>query len=1060
MHLRHSFITLTILVGLALPASTPRFIQYPTVQGDKVVFTWDGDLWSTTLKGGPAQRLTSHPGNELAARISPDGKWIAFSGSYDGGLQVYLMPFEGGTPRRLTWRGNCTVQGWTPDGQRILYRSAIEATGRPVDRLYTVDLEGHEPEALPLQKGMQGAFGADGRLAFSSRGREEYYWKRYKGGAAQDLWLADLKSQKFEPLTDYPGRNASPMWAGNQVLFISDRAKNGITNLFQVDPGTKAVQQLTDFPDFDVQWPSTDGRTVVFAQAGYLTAMDVASHRTTRLAVQLATDDWKRRPRNLNPNPWLLSQNLATNGKTLTLEARGEVFLVSLDGKSRPVNLTGTPGARERLPVLSPDGSRVAYVSDQEGNYDLYVKPVESGAAVRIPTGVKGLFSRLIWSPDGKKLLFGDQTFALYVVDVEGRKTAKVAASNVLQNDQFTWEQADYVWAPDSTWIAFSFQEETRNGRVWLLNTATGQKVPVTNGFYASLNPCFDADGSRLYFLSHSNFHTVLDPSQDNHIQDAPVEVMSVALKAKEEAGPFRIDLEGLTERVTVLPLKAGNHFHLKAGKGVVAVSSLENWDEPAMEEVFRPKGEDKWTLRLFDVAKGQETVLAGTVSDWHFSPEGTSLLVRKGTSLHAGPLAAVMATKALPPRVDLSGLNMTVDPREEWAQIFQDTWRFYRDFFYDKGMHGQDWQAIGDKFRAWLPDCPNRADLNWLLSQMVGELCVGHTYVGGGDFAPAQSTATNAAFTGLLGADFEADHGLYRFQKVFGPTPYAPGLRAPLAGLAREGEYLLAINGEPLRAPGPIHARLQVTRGQKVKLTLSAKPTMEGARTVEVEPVASEGTLRYEAWVARNIAEVDRLSGGQLGYIHLTAMGEQNIGQFDKYWRAFRFKKGIVIDVRGNGGGWTEFFMIDKLERQLAGFNTLRDMAPFRYPGTASDGRFIFLSNEQNGSDGECFLAHAKARNLGTIVGTRSWGGLVGILNTQPTLDGGTIDQPNNAFFGREGKWWIENEGAIPDLLVENGPDPRDGDRQLRVGVETLLNQLRTRPTPPFPSQPAYPRR
>jgi tricorn protease len=408
--------------------------------------------------------------------------------------------------------------------------------------------------------------------------------------------------------------------------------------------------------------------------------------------------------------------------------------------------------------------------------------------------------------------------------------------------------------------------------------------------------------------------------------------------------------------------------------------------------------------------------------------------------------------------------MTMTVDPRAEWKQVFEDTWRWYRDFFYDANMHGQDWNAIGAKFRALLPELNSRQELNDLLSQMVGELCVSHTYVGGGDLGPGRPLPS-PVYSGYLGADFVAENGVYKFVKVYGPTAYARDLKAPLADPAprvREGEYLLAIDGKPLRAPEAVQSRLQVIKGQKVTLTVNSKPSMEGARTLVVEPLARDWELRYHRWIAGNIAAVDKASNGQLGYMHITAMGDQNIGQFDKYWRAFRYKKGIVIDVRGNGGGWIEYFLIDKLERKQVGFNVLKGMAPFRYPNTASDGRFVFLTNEQNGSDGEGFLMHARAQNLGTIVGVPSWGGLVGIINTQFTVDGGTVEQSNNGFYGEDGKWWVENHGVEPDLLVENDPASliQGRDRQLEVGIETLIKQLKDKPTPTFPPVPAYPKR
>ncbi len=1070
-------IAAVLLAACALMAQgrAPRFVSSPDVLGDRVVFTWEDDLWLGSLKGGPARRVTTHPGLETGAHFSPDGQWIAFNAQYEGATQVYVIPAEGGTPRRLTWTGFAVVQGWTPDSQKVLFKTIPDHDFRPIERLFTVDLEGHEPEAVAIPRGVQGTLSSDGqRLAYSTKGVVEYYWKRYKGGRHQDLWVADLKAQRCEKLTDYMGRNGAPIRASGKVIFESDRGNGGITNLYAVDPATKAVEPLTALKDFDVQQPSTDGRTVVFVQGGYLQSLDLATKTVRRVEVRTSSDGWKAAPRPVNPKDWIQSMSLV--GNTAVFEARGEVFLLPTDNAKSATNLTKTPGVRERMPRLSPDGKRVAYFSDASGDYDLYVQPVDGvdTVAERVPTGLKSTLYHLEWSPDGTKLLFGDKSFALYVMDVASKKLTKIDESHELKNDQFSWEVSDYAWAPDSQWLAYAFVEPSRNSRIFLYNLATKQKIALTDGFYDCLNPRFDLDGSTLYFLSYSNFHTRLDPSQDNHIQSTPVQVMAVKLKAGEDKAPassstapsLRIDVAGLSERISPLPVKAGNLFHLKAGKGLVGWDEVDGWDDNVVEELYAPRGAEKWKLHLYDAAakKDKEAVLMDSISDWTFDAEGRRLLIRKGPNFHTGEATAVFTSKTLPEKLDLERLTMTVDPRAEWKQIFEDTWRWYRDFFYDKDMNGNDWQAIGAKFRAWLPELNSRQELNWLLSQMVGELNVSHTYVGGGDLGPGRPLP-NPVFTGLLGADFAAEKGVYRFAKVYGPTAYAQDLKAPLADPApkvKEGEYLLAIDGKPLRAPEAIAARLQVIKGQKVTLTVNSKPSIEGARVVEVEPIANDWNLRYERWVAGNIAAVDKASNGQLGYMHLTAMGDQNIGQFDKYWRAFRYKKGIVIDVRGNGGGWTEFFMIDKLERKQVGFNVLRGMGPFRYPGTASDGRYVFLSNEQNGSDGEAFLAHVKARHLGTIVGVPSWGGLVGIINTQFTLDGGRVEQSNNGFYGREGQWWVENHGADPDITVENDPASllQGRDRQLQVGIETLLKQLKENPTPAFPAVPASPKR
>jgi len=1058
----HLPLALTLAATLAA-GEPPRFVQFPDIHGDQVVFTYEGDLWLGSTGGGAARRLTTRPGTAFSARFSPDGKWIAFSGQYDGGTSVYLMPAAGGEPRRLTWRGSGVVQGWSPDGGQVLFRASVGEDCRPIPQVFGVDLQGHEPRALPLGRAAQAAFSPDGtRVLYNPKGNEEYYWKRYQGGQHPELWLADLKAGGHRRITTFAGKGAYPMWtAQGEALFLSDQGPGGISNLQALDLATGAARPLTAYRDYDVQWPASDGRQVVFVQGGYLQVLDLATGAARRLELTAASDGWRRAPHLAAGKDYLQGVSLAAGGRTLVLEARGDAFLLPID-KDRPaLNLTRTPGVRERFPALSPDGKRVAYLSDASGEYDLYMRPAEGGPETRLATGLATTLYHLCWSPDGTKLLFGDKSFALYVMDVASGQLAKIDECHDLKNDEFTWEVADYSWAPDSTWVAYSYPGPNRNNRVYLYNLKTRQKLAMTDGFFDCLNPVFDLDGTTLYYLSYSNFEVRLDPGEGNAIESAPVQVMAVKLRAEEGGKPASgIDTEGLAERTSALPVKPGNHFHLKAGKGIVGWSTVEGWDDQVVEEVFQPRGEAKWAMHLFEPATKKETVLPDLVSEWGFSPDGASVYVRKGHAVHAGPLQAMLAAKALPEAVDLDRLTLTVAPREEWKQIFEDTWRWYRDFFYDAGMHGHAWKAEHDQLSAWLPALTSRADLNWLLSQMVGNLCVSHTYIGGGDFGPGLA-AHPVRTAALLGADLAADStGRYRFARIYGPTPYAPALTSPLAGKVREGDYLLAVDGQPLQAPTAAYELLQVVKGQKLALTVNAKPVLAGARVVEVEPLASEHELRYQAWIARNIATVEKLSGGQLGYMHLTAMAGPNIGEFDKYWRAFRYRKGIVVDVRGNGGGWTEYFMITKLENRQVGFNVLRGMGPFRYPNTASDRRYAFLANEQTGSDGEAFLAHVKAIGLGPIVGVPTWGGLVGIVNAQTTIDGGVVNQSNNAFYGKEGQWWVENRGALPDLEVINDPESQLAgvDKQLQVAVETLLKSLKDNPTPTFPPVPAYP--
>ncbi|HEX6974779.1 MAG TPA: S41 family peptidase [Vicinamibacterales bacterium] len=1064
-------------VTLAVPglAGTPgRFMQYPDISGNTIVFSWERDLWSVPATGGVATRLTTHPGTENAPKLSPDGKQIVFQGQYDGGAAIYLMPLSGGTPKRVTFMGTGTQPiGWTPDGRRIVFRSSHENTFRPITKLYTVTPGGSLPEQMPMERGILCSYSPDGtKLVYNRRGNEEYYWKRYKGGQYTDIWLYDFTANSFTALTDYVGKNAYPMWIGNRMYFVSDRAKSGIANLFSYDFASKKVEQVTDFADFDVQMPETDGTSIVFLQAGWIHVFDPATGKARKVSVEMPSDRWETADRTVNPRDYIHAMTVSNDGKTAVFEARGDIYTVATDDSRPPKNLTNTPGTRERFPQISPDGKKVAFYSDKSGDYQIYtIDSSGQGAWEQLTTTLDRYAYHLEWSPDGSKILFGNKDFTLFYLDVASKKLTKIASSNQMKNDEFFWEVSDYSWSPDSKWVAYSFVEFNRNNEVFLYSLEQAKSVAVTDGFYDSLNPTFDGNGEYLYFLSYRDFTARMDIFEDNHVIANPVQVMVLQLKAGQappfdkyakhaEPGAFRVDVAGIETRVFPLPVKSGNYFFLKAGKGRVTFASTDGFGESEYETIFNPNGEDKWTFNVFDMDAQKLTMSESTVSDWKLSLNREQILTKKGNVYFAGPLDKVTA-KSQGTKLNLDQMAYRVSPVAEWTQIFNDTWRWYRDFFYDANMHGHDWKKMGDKFKAVIPELNNRGDLNWLLSQMVGELSVSHTYVSGGDTAPAQLPA-NPAFPGLLGADLKVDASGYpRLARILGPTPYNSDLVAPLSRPdvdVKEGDFLISVDGHDLKGDNP-YRYLQVTRGQRVTIAVNSTPSPGGAKTYEIEPLRSETDLRYNRWIADNIAAVQKASNGELGYMHITAMSSDNTGQFDKYWRAFRDRKGIVIDVRGNGGGWTEYFIIDKLERKMTAQNVLRGMVPFRYPGSVTTGPVAVLTNEYNGSDGEAFIEHIKARKLATVIGVPSWGGLVGILNGQTTIDNGTIQQSNNSFYNDKQQWLIENHGGDPDILVENDPASASAgkDAQLEKAIEVLLKQIKEQPFT-FPAVPKYP--
>jgi len=1063
-----------------------RFMQYPDIQGDRIVFSYENDLWIVPASGGTARRITTFPGKETMARFSPDGKWIAFTASYEGAADAYLMPAEGGEPKRLTYApGGAQVLGWTPDGARVVIRSFMESFISRDTNLYFVSRDGSAPERLPIDRGVLCSLSADGnRMLYCRRGREEYQWKRYKGGHYCDIWMYDFTTRAFLPVSDYVGKNAYPMWIGERMFFVSDR--DGVSNLYVQDLATNAVTAVTHHDTLDVMMPDTDGQQIVYVHDGYLHVLQCADGRDVKVSVEAPSDRWQVRNRLINPRAFLQGMDASDDGSQLVVEARGDLFAVPADRNAQTKNLSDSPGTRERMARISPDGKQVAFFSDRSGAYQLYVQNLDGGDWTALTTSLNRTPYRPVWSPDGKKILFGTKDFAYLIVDVASKELVTVAESHRMKNDQFYWEIDDYSWSPDSRWVCYTTVASNRNSQVFLYNVEEKKSVPLTDDFFDNLNPCFDAGGEYLYYLSSRGFEVQMDFYEDNHVLANPYQVMVVQLQSgrkppflpreskagqestsgPQEAGDKRVELEGIQQRIFPLPVAPGNYFYLRAGQGKVAWCSVPKFTEDEYEEIFKPRGATKWTLNIFDMAAKEMRTVEDRIADYALSVTGKQLVCRAGNAVHLTSLQGAFDSRRIGEPVNLDRMIYRVDSQAEWHQIFTDAWRWYDQYFYDTGMHGHDWKAIGDRYRAQIPFLSSREELNWLISQMVGELCVGHTYITGGDMGPA-STPDTPVFTGLLGVDLVADPaaGRYRFETIYGPTEYNLDVRAPLSRpdiQLKAGDFLLAIDGQPVKAGDDYWKLLQVVSGQKVKVTVNDKPTDEGARTYEVEPIRSDRELRYVHWLTGNIRKVLAATDGRVGYMHINAMGAGGIAEFDKFWRAFRYKDGIIIDVRRNSGGWTEYFLIDKLERQQVAFNVLRGMEPFRYPGTAGNHRYVAVSNEHNGSDGEAFLEHFKARRLGAVVGVPSWGGLVGILNPQPTIDNGTIQQPNNAFYGREGTWLVENQGALPDILVDNDPASvmAGKDPQLEKAIEVILQQIRDNPPPAFPERPEYPKR
>jgi len=1070
---RFVFIALATLFTSASAGAQSHLMRYADVHGDRIVFTYEGDLWIASTEGGDARRITSHDGAELHAKFSPDGKRIAFTGQYDGGTDVYVMDAGGGVPERLTYHPAADlVLDWYPDGEAILFRSRREYPVR-VDMLYRVPVAGGLPEKLPVDSAGLAALSPDAkRIAYNRITREDRTWKRHQGGTAQDLWLGSLAERDYRRVTDWRGTDNFPMWRGDKVYFTSDRQR-GTLNLFSYDVESGDVAALTDFGDYDVKYPSIGPRNIVFQHAESLHLLDLDTGQVRLVPVRIPTDRVRLRPTfepvtanagGFRPSP---------DGKRLLLEARGEILDVPVE-KGEARDLTRTPGSREKNPVWSPDGKRVVFVSDRSGEEELWlVERDGEGEWRRLTTDGAGFRMQPVWSPDGGHLAFSDKFMKLNLLDVETGDLSVVDRGEY-DDGWERWGIQDYVWSPDGRWIAYTKLEENLNESIFLFSLDQRRSHRVTKQDFADFSPSFDPGGDYLYFLSHRTLEPVMGFVDQNHVFLDTVRPYLVCLRedqpspfapdGEEEAGgdaedaPFRIDLGDFVRRTVVVEgVPAGNYFRLEATeKGFLYLSRSKN--QFLKYQAVNDRTRDRLDLLAYDLeSKKAEEVLAG-IENFHPSGDGKKLAYRSGDTygvVDVGKEASVGDGK-----VDLSGVRVRVDRTAEFRQIFDEAWRVQRDWFYDPRLHAVDWAAIGEKYRRFLPSCGDRSDLNYLIGEMIGELDAGHTYVFGGDFAPGGARVA----TGLLGVAFESPPraAYHRIAHVVPGDNADERERSPFwepGCPVEEGDYLIAIDGEEVPA-GENPYRFLVGKADKVvALTFNDRPERDGARTWRTRTLASEWPIRYREWVEGRRAYVQAASGGTIGYLHLPDMMQPGLIEFARAFYALHPMRAIIIDERYNGGGFVGDQIIDRLERRIWAFTQPREGKPIRDPERGFHGHLAVVVNEHTGSNGEYFARAIQLKGLAPIIGMRTWGGAVGIEPHQDLVDGGVTTPPQFAPYGLDGEWLIEGVGVVPDIEVQNQPADvlRGKDPQLDEAIEVLLARLAEDPME-VPAPPPYP--
>ncbi len=1090
----HVLIAATATAASAVDVSDTRLLSQPAVSAEHVAFAYAGDLWIAGRDGSGARRLTSHEGTESSPRFSPDGALVAFSAEYDGNIDVFVMPAAGGEPKRLTWHpGNDLVQGFTVDGSAVLFASQRSMFTNRHFQLFTVPLVGGLPTKLPIPHGLRASYSPDGRrIAYIPTPERFEQWKNYRGGTTSRIWIYDTGDHSVQTIPQPEGRSndTDPTWIGNRVFFRSDRA--GEFNLFSFDTGSGEIVQHSEFEDFHLEDLAGSADTLIYEQAGYLHLYDPGSDRHERRRIGVAADLTETRPRWIEGPEYIRSASISPSGARAAFGYRGEVLtLPAKKGDAR--NLTRSPGIHERFPTWSPDGGSIAYFSDEGGEYGLHVRNQDSGEVRRHELGGEhggnGFYQNPEWSPDGSRISYADNSMTLFVIDTDSGDVAKIASEYYYGPAS---PRPDHSWSPDSRFIAYTLNTRSYMQQVFVYDVEAGGSHHVTDGLSEVGEPVFDRSGDYLYFTASTDAGPVkhwfamsnadmeasssiyvavlradgespLAPESDEQTVEADEEGADGEGSDEDVEGDgdgdgeaddgedeprVEIDFEGLNQRILALPVQTGGYSNLEAG---AAGKLYYLRSQPA----GRFGGGDGGDLIRFDLEAREETVLLSGVGSFSLSADGKKVLYAGQDDFGIADAGGKIdrAKSAIP----VDKLTVRIDPRAEWQQIYDEVWRINRDYFYDPGMHGADWPAMGEKYSGFLADVTNRADLNKVLRWMCSEIAVGHHRVGGGD----QRNDPERVGGGLLGADFELADGRYRFAHVLGGLNWNPELRAPLTepGVSvTAGEYLLAVDGIDLDATDNVFARFENTAGKIVELTVGPNADGSDSRTVSAVPVANESALRNREWVERNLAKVDEATGGRVAYVYVPNTTTLGHTYFKRYFFPQVHKQALIVDERFNGGGQVADYYIDHLRRPYISHWATRYGADFRTPSAAILGPKVMIIDETAGSGGDLLPWMFNKLGLGTLVGKRTWGGLVGTLGFPILMDGGFVTAPNLAIWTEDG-FVVENVGVPPDVDVEQWPaDVIAGrDPQLEKAIEIVLEQLEANP-PDEPAKPPFP--
>jgi tricorn protease len=1096
------FNTLLSTLLLCLPVlvsaqEEARLLRFPTINGNQIVFSYAGDLYTVPVSGGMARKLTSDAGYEMFSHFSPDGSTIAFTAQYDGNTEIYTIPSKGGVPARLTITAtlgrddisdrmgpNNIVMGWTPDGKNIIYRSRKQTFNDFIGQLFIVPVTGGMSKELPLPAGGFNSYSPDGKqLAYNRVFREFRTWKYYKGGMADDIWIYDFAAKSTRNITSNTAQDIFPMWFGDEIYFCSDRDRT--MNLFSYNLKNGQTRKVTNYTEYDIKFPSAGDNRIIYENGGFIYIFDIRTQTATKVSVQIADDFNTSRNELKDATRFLASVNPSPDGNRVVVAGRGDIFSVPVkEGITR--NLTSSSNAHDREATWSPDSKWIAYLSDASGEYEIYIaKQDGSEPPVQLTTGADTYKFSIRWSPDSKKILWNDKMLRLQYVDISTKEVTLVDKSKV-------WEYRSFDWSPDSRWITYSQTSENGMQQVMLFNTDDKKISPVTDEWFSSDQPTFSRNGKYLIFTSDRTFNPIYSNVEWNFAYQDMTKLYLVTLQ-KDTPSPFapsndevkmddtkdsdedqpeksekpeknkksgkdqkkddepepsskpvKIDLEGLQQRIIEIPVEAGNYWNL--------------WSVD--DKIYYNMANDKgMSAKVYDLKQKKETELGSDVS-FDITANGKKMLVRQRSryAMIDLPSSKISTEKY----IDIADMKIWIDNRQEWNQIYDEAWRQMRDFFYVPNMHGVDWKAMHSKYAVMLPWVNNRNDLTYLIGEMIAELSVGHAYINGGERKPVEKINL-----GLLGARLSKhESGYFRIDSLLQGANWSRDMRSPLTEVgvgAAKGDFITSINGKSTKNIADINALLINKSDKNVELTLNSAPA-EGGRKVLVVPVNDESKLYYYTWVQNNIRKVDKATNGQVGYIHIPDMSAEGLNEFVKYFYPQLAKKALIIDDRGNGGGNVSPMIIERLNREIQRNNTARNVEVIgQTPTKMMLGPKVLLINNYSASDGDLFPYGFKKHQLGKVIGTRTWGGVVGIRGSLPFIDGADLRKPEFASFSAdESKWIIEGFGVEPDIEIDNDParEYEGIDDQLNKAIEVVLDELKNYkakpsvPTPPDKSK------